>query len=85
MAFNYNQHYHNANQANLNGSSGPNSGGPGQEANPQDLFRNMNPEMIKFGLSAGQDILNKQRDRFMPGMSGLWNSLKIYFSVSAHH
>ena len=43
---------------------------------------NVSPEMLNFGLSAGQDMLNKQRDRLMPGMSTFWNSLKIYFAVN---
>lgn len=45
-------------------------------------FQNVSPEMINFGLHAGQDILNKQKDKWMPGVSGFWVSLKYYFSVS---
>ena len=45
-------------------------------------FQNVSPEMINFGLHAGQDILNKQKDKWMPGVSGFWLSLKYYFSVS---
>lgn len=46
-----------------------------------EYLKNVSPEMINFGLNAGQDILNKQRDKWMPGVSGFWNSLKYYFSV----
>ena len=47
-----------------------------------DYFKNVSPEMINFGLNAGQDMLNKQRDKWMPGVSGFWHSLKYYFSVN---
>lgn len=59
--------------------------GQGQgQGQPQDFFKfqNVSPEMLQFGLSTGQDLLTKQRDRWMPGVSGFWQSLKIYFSVS---
>ena len=45
-------------------------------------FQNVSPEMINFGMHAGQDLLNKQRDRWMPGVSQFWHSLKIYFAVN---
>lgn len=63
------------------GGMGGNMGGGPQN---QDFFKfqNVSPEMLQFGLSTGQDLLNKQKDRFMPGVSGFWNSLKIYFAVS---
>jgi protein transport protein YIF1 len=44
--------------------------------------QHVSPEMINFGLSAGQDILNKQRDRWMPGAATFWGLLKIYFAVN---
>jgi hypothetical protein len=44
-------------------------------------FQNVNPEMLKFGLSTGQDLINKQTEKFLPGISGFWHSLFIYFSV----
>lgn len=56
-------------------------GGGGMQHGAQQQW-NVSPDMLNFGLSAGQDIINKQRDRFMPGMSTLWNSLKIYFAVN---
>ena len=45
-------------------------------------FQGVSPEILNLGITAGQDIINKQRDRFMPGVSYIWNSLRIYFSVS---
>jgi hypothetical protein len=42
---------------------------------------NVSPEVLNFGLSAGQDIINRQRARWMPGVSDFWHSLKIYFAV----
>jgi hypothetical protein len=56
-------------------------GGPGS-MDPFMRGMNVSPEMLNFGLTAGQDMLNKQRDRLMPGMSTLWTSLKIYFAVN---
>ena len=58
----------------------PYGGNPNQPVFPG--FQNVSPEMINFGLNAGQDILNKQKDKWMPGVSGFWLSLKYYFSVS---
>lgn len=51
---------------------------------PQDYlkFSNVSPEMLQFGMNTGADILAKQKERFMPGVSGFWLSLKVYFSVS---
>mmetsp|Transcript_33772 Transcript_33772/g.34409 ORF Transcript_33772/g.34409 Transcript_33772/m.34409 type:complete len:276 (+) Transcript_33772:89-916(+) len=50
-----------------------------------NTFQNVSPEMVNFGLSAGQDIINKQKERLMPGVSIFWNSLKIYFAVSNNY
>jgi hypothetical protein len=62
-----------------NNTSNPGSSVP----NPSfATFQNVSPEMINFGLNAGQDILNKQKDKWMPGVSGFWSSLKYYFAVS---
>ena len=72
----------------MQSSAAPMAMGGQQAGNGQDFFR-MNPEMINFGLSAGQDMINKQRERIMPGVSGFWVSLKIYFAVrrlgKTHH
>jgi hypothetical protein len=43
---------------------------------------NFSPEMLNFGLSAGQDLINRQKAKWMPGVSDFWSSLKIYFAVS---
>jgi hypothetical protein len=58
--------------------------GDQQPPRPADFlnsFQNVSPEMLNFGLHAGQDLLQKQKDRFMPGVSTFWQSLKIYFAV----
>ena len=62
---------------------GGGAGGPQGGPAPQDFFKNVNvsPEVLNFGLSAGQDIINRQRARWMPGVSDFWHSLKIYFAV----
>ena len=46
-------------------------------------FQGVSPEILNLGISAGQDMINKQKDRLMPGVSLVWNSLKIYFAVRA--
>jgi hypothetical protein len=60
---------------------GQNAGANGQPA--PNMFNNVSPEMINFGLNAGQNMLNQQRDKWMPGVSGFWHSLKYYFLVSS--
>lgn len=54
-------------------------GQPSMPSGQQEYF--MSPEMLKFGLSAGQDLLSKQRERWMPGVSSFWESLRFYFAV----
>lgn len=46
---------------------------------------NVSPEMINMGFSAGQDIINKQKEKWMPGMSSLWVDLKCYFAVNKNY
>eukprot|EP01041_Mallomonas_annulata_P004367 gene4366-8693_t len=58
------------------------AGGPDFFGN---TFQNVSPEMLNFGLSAGQDIISKQRERLMPGVSIFWNSLKVYFAVNNNY
>lgn len=53
---------------------------PGQDF--YNSFQNVNPEVLNLGLRAGQNMINMQRDRLMPGVSVLWHSLKIYFAVN---
>ena len=43
---------------------------------------NVSPEVFNLGLSAGQDMLNKQREKWMPGVSSFWIDLKSYFAVN---
>jgi hypothetical protein len=73
--------FYNPQQSNYGGGGGgggqPSGGMPGA-----DYFKSVSPEMLNFGLNAGQDMFNKQRDKWMPGVSGFWHSLKYYFSVS---
>ena len=40
------------------------------------------PEMLNMGFNAGKLLINKQRAKWMPGVSDFWSSLKIYFAVS---
>lgn len=42
----------------------------------------VSPQMLNYGLGVGQEMISKQRDKWMPGVSGFWNSLKIYFAVN---
>lgn len=51
------------------------------EPQMQEYLKNVSPEMINFGLHAGQDILKKQRERLMPGVAGFVSSLRYYFAV----
>lgn len=55
----------------------------GGQAPMQDYmkFQNVSPEMINLGLNAGQDMLNKQKEKYLPGLFGFWISLKYYFAV----
>lgn len=59
---------------------GNNADNRGQSPVPEYL-KNVSPEMINFGINAGQDMINRQRDKWMPGLSGFWLSLKYYFLV----
>jgi hypothetical protein len=65
-----------------NGMPGPQTSNSGKQPHVPDYFKNVSPEMLNFGINAGQDMINKQRDKWMPGVSGFWLSLKYYFSVS---
>eukprot|EP01038_Epipyxis_sp_PR26KG_P013038 gene13038-17474_t len=61
---------------NNNSNNNPNTSGN------EDFFRNVSPEMVNYGLTAGASIIKAQQDRFMPGVSGFWIGLKLYFVVS---
>ena len=77
MSFNHYQ----SQQAGNNQSS-PLSGGSGSGSQEFFRFQNVSPEMLNLGFSAGQDLINRQKDKWMPGVSGFWLSLKFYFAVS---
>ena len=47
-----------------------------------DYYSKLSPEMLNFGLSAGQDLLNRQKAKWLPGMTDFFISLRIYFAVS---
>ncbi len=59
-----------------------NNGQPNIGSSEYFQFQNVSPEMIKLGLTTGQDLLSKQTDRWTTGAFGFWTSLKIYFAVS---
>lgn len=57
------------------------AGGPGGD--PMQMFKGENANMLlNMGLSQGQNMLKSQSDKWMPGVSSFWNSLKIYFAVN---
>lgn len=58
------------------------SDGPG--LNDYANFQNtaISNEMLNYGLSAGQTILNQQKAKLLPGFSDFFSNLKIYFAVS---
>jgi len=64
------------------GNTNASNAGAQGNGNVPNMFNNVSPEMINFGLNAGQNMLNQQRDKWMPGVSGFWHSLKYYFLVS---
>jgi hypothetical protein len=59
--------------------------GVGNTNGSSEYQKFVSPEMLNFGQSAGQDMINKQTEKWMPGMSGFWASLKFYFSVHFLH
>lgn len=46
-----------------------------------DYFRNVSPEMLNFGINAGQDMLNKQRDKWMPGNKKIIEFFSIFINT----
>jgi hypothetical protein len=67
-------------------SGGPqrtNAGSATLDQNPMNLFRGENADMLmNYGLAQGQNLLKTQSDKWMPGVTGFWSSLKIYFAVN---
>lgn len=71
-------------QGNINPNSTNNPAAVPQQFPGRDMLglQNVSPEVLNYGLHAGQNILRQQTDRLMPGVSNFWLSLKYYFSVS---
>jgi hypothetical protein len=74
----FDQNHNNQNQNQFN-----QKGFQNQNQQPQDYFKfqNVSPEMLNYGLNAGQAMFKTQQDKWMPGVSGFWITLKQYFSV----
>jgi len=47
----------------------------------QNFTKNVSPEMLNLGLSAGQASIDRVVWQVWPGMSNFWTSLKTYFAV----
>jgi hypothetical protein len=62
---------------------GMTGGGSGGDASPMNFLQGENADMLmNYGLSQGQNLLRSQSERFMPGVSSFWSSLKVYFAVN---
>mmetsp|Transcript_2974 Transcript_2974/g.4141 ORF Transcript_2974/g.4141 Transcript_2974/m.4141 type:complete len:297 (+) Transcript_2974:77-967(+) len=55
---------------------------PANYAMNQMQMAGVSPDMINLGLHAGKDMLRQQADRWSPGFSSTWASLKYYFQVN---
>ena len=40
------------------------------------------PGMLNLGFKAGTSLINKEKAKWMPGVTDFWSSLKMYFAVS---
>jgi len=78
----YNQPMSGSGSAPLSGGGpGPNQGQ--MDPNPMNMFKGDNADMLmNYGLSQGQNLFKQQSDKWMPGVTGFWSSLKIYFAVN---
>ena len=47
-----------------------------------NVMPQVNPAILNYGVDATSQLLQKQRDLYMPGVSNFWTSLKIYFMVN---
>jgi len=58
--------------------------GQGQmDPNPMNFLKGENADMLmNYGLAQGQNFVKTQSDKWMPGVTGFWGSLKIYFAVN---
>jgi protein transport protein YIF1 len=55
---------------------------PGTPEFLNNVMPQVSPAMLNYGVDATSQLLQKQRDLYMPGVSNFWNSLKIYFMVN---
>ena len=56
-------------------------GGGGGQQHP-DFFQSVNPQMLNLGVETTSNMFKSQRDKYMPGVSSFWQSLKFYFMVN---
>lgn len=66
---------------NQGGQQQQQGGGVGGEQRP-DFFQSVNPQMLNLGVETTSNMLKSQRDKYMPGVSNFWMSLKLYFMVN---
>jgi hypothetical protein len=53
-----------------------------QQQNQSMLGSDQADMMLNFGMNQGSAMLKQQQEKWMPGVSGFWQSLKIYFAVN---
>jgi hypothetical protein len=53
-----------------------------QNQNQSMLGSDQADMMLNFGMNQGSAMLKQQQEKWMPGVSGFWQSLKIYFAVN---
>ena len=64
------------------GVGGPTGGAPRQGVQNSMLGSQEADAMLNFGISQGSSMLKQQQDKWMPGVSGFWQQLKIYFAAN---
>lgn len=70
-------------QQGIIGSGGGGGIGGGGDQGAMNFLKSENADMLmNYGLSQGQTLLKTQSDKWMPGVTGFWSSLKIYFAVN---
>lgn len=74
------------NQGPQNGGDMGQMGGGQQQQNQnqnQNFFKSEQADMMmNYGLQQGGAIFKQQQEKYMPGISGFWSSLKVYFAVN---
>ncbi len=75
---------YNPNTNNSNMSNNSNMGGSGTNSFFNGLDSGVMGQVVSSELlnTWGQDMISKQKERWLPGASWLWSTLKIYFSVN---